>query len=124
MQKCFFVASVLLALAAPASAAQAEQQHAPDVASVYMTFKKPFTLKACTDRVADVIRKHTGAEFVIDPMPSGAGITGGGINIVIRCAPDLKAILFVAAGPKKLLGETLTFYFTIFELEVKLGERK
>jgi hypothetical protein len=121
MKKLLLTSALPVALAAPASAAQAEQQHAPDLASVYMSFKKPFTMKACTDRVADVIRNHTGTGLRIDPLPSGTGLIGDEINIVIRCAPDLKAILFMAAGPKQeLLGQTLTFYQVIFELEVKL----
>lgn len=125
MKRFLITTALLVALSAP-SVAQTEQKHGPDLASVHMAFKKPFTMQACTERVANVVRNHTGAGLRIDPLPSGTGLMGEEINIVIRCAPDIKAILFMAAGPKpELLGQTLTFYQAIFEFEVKeLGDRK
>jgi hypothetical protein len=116
-----FIATValLVALIAPATA-QTDEKHGPELGSDYFIFTKPFTMKACTDRVAAVVRSHTGSGLRIDPLPSGTGLIGENINIVIRCAPKLKAILFMAAGSDvETVGKTLTFYGTIFELELK-----
>jgi hypothetical protein len=115
----------------PAEAATTESQddpakHAPDLGSDILILKKPFTMKACTDRVADVVRNHTGAGLRIDPLPSGTGLIGEDIDIVIRCVPNLKAIIFMAAGSnRETVGQTLTFYGAVFEFEVKqIGDGK
>jgi hypothetical protein len=127
MKQFLLTTALLVALVAPGHAEENPTKHPPDVGITHTTFKKSFTMKPCMDRVANVVRNHTGSGLRIDPLPSGTGLIGDEINIVIQCAPDLKAILFMAASPKTdLIGQTLTFYQTIFELEVKElgGERK
>jgi hypothetical protein len=112
--------------AAQTDSQDAPAKHAPDLGSDILILKKPFTMKACTDRVADVVRNHTGTGLRIDPLPTGTGLIGEDVNIVIRCVPNLKAIIFMAAGSNmETVGKTLTFYGTIFELEVKtIGSSK
>ena len=129
MKKFLLIAAAaLVAFVAPVQAEEDTTKHAPpNLVNVQLLYKNPFTMQACTDRVAEVVRKHTGDGWRIDPMPSGVGLLGGDdINIVIRCAPDLKAILMMAAGPDtEVIGKTLTFYSTNFELEVKeIGEEE
>jgi hypothetical protein len=97
--KFLLTTALLVALIAPGYAEEATTKHTPDVGITHLTYKKSFSMKACTDRVADVVRKHTGSGLRIDPLASGTGLVRDDLNIVIQCAPDLKAILFMAAGP-------------------------